>query len=235
MSSQNDNVLFRALRKAHNMATVFMEKKIACNVEACYILNLDHRLDRWEQLQDTIRKCFLNTVGVKRHAAPHVRENGAIGCLMGHLEMLKRSAKEHPFENVLILEDDAIPTDVNFQIALERAFSFPSVAFDWDVMLLACNPQSDEEVSPLCPVRKLQEGQTTAAYLVRSGYVQTLVDLYSSTLNQVTSNKWEEKYCADQCWKSLQQKDKWYRFSPALMKQNPSYSDIDKKFSDHGF
>jgi len=235
MSAHNENVLFRALTKAHNMANIFMKNKVACNVDACYILNLDHRLDRWAQVQDTIRKCFISTVGVKRHAAPYVRENGAIGCLMGHLEILKRSSKEHPFENIIILEDDVVPTGINFQTALENAFSTPSVAFDWDVMLVACNMQSDEEVSPLCPVRRLKEGQTTAAYLVRAGYVQTLIDLYSSTLHEAKSNKWDDKYCADQCWKSLQQKHMWYYFSPALMKQKPSFSDIDKMFSDHGF
>lgn len=231
----SDSVLFGAVSKAHAKATAFLTNKLACCVDACYVLNLDHRVDRWERAKVTTRSCFLSVANVTRHPAPFVQENGALGCLMGHLEMLRRAANEHPFENVLLLEDDVVPTGVDCVTAMEGAFSEPSVAYDWDVMLLACNVQSDAEIGSHCPLRRLEEGQTSAAYLVRSGYVQTLIEVFSDALKDATSNKWNDaKHSTDQCWKRLQRKDRWYVFSPALLAQGASYSDIEKRIVDYG-
>lgn len=215
------------------MAQDFSASRMACNVEACYALNLDSRPDRWESVLEEFSLHFAGTARPLRQSAPSTPENGALGCLQGHLAMVRRAAREAPRKNVLILEDDAQALR-DVRSALEEFFSETEGAMAWDVLLLAANVL-EEEVIAGSVVNRARDVQTTAAYIVRAGYVSTLADSFSRALRESEiEGGWRKEFCSDMCWKPLQRRDRWLVFKDCVFQQRPGYSDIVKKEVDYG-
>ena len=235
IESNHENILlFSSLKDAMRLSEAFLSGKLASNIEVCFIINLDHRTDRWADISAFVKETFLNLSNVHRLPAVYTPTNGALGCLMSHISVLRRAKAEHPHHNVLVLEDDVQATSEPFQESIERFFSTPQLAANWDVLMLACNVLEDRKIfhTSDVPVREIKEGLTTSAYLVRAGYVGTLLAVFEECL-QKGKVSWKESYCTDRCWIPLQKRDRWYNFSPALLRQAPSYSDIEKKMVDY--
>ena len=76
------------------------------NNNEAYVINLDERRDRWEQIQNSFAgsSIKLNRISAVKH------NNGHIGCGLSFMKIIKL-AKEKNLKTVLIFEDDNKPLD----------------------------------------------------------------------------------------------------------------------------
>lgn len=72
--------------------------------DAIYCINLDHRNDRWNSVQNEFKKIGIDE-RVIRFSAIKTPENGHIGCMLSHRKIVE-IAKNKWYKNVLVFEDD---------------------------------------------------------------------------------------------------------------------------------
>jgi glycosyl transferase family 25 len=190
-----------------------------------FYVNLDHRLDRREQIEGE-----LATMGLPFERFPAIKGSpGIVGCNKSHLAVLKE-AQRRGYESVLIFEDD-------FQFLVDKETFWNTVRAaeesikSFDVIMLAYNLKQSEPHSAL--LDKVIEVQTTSAYIVHSRMYSKLIDLYewATPLLQTTGQHWI--YALDQIWKRLQPTSEWYAFKTRLGLQRPSYSDCGESWADN--
>jgi len=93
-----------------------------------YVINLDKRPDRWQQIQEDWANTSINLIRFK--AVEH--KFGAVGCARSHLALVQY-AKDNKMPFILVLEDDAIPTDY-FSKLWKRTTTYIGNHFDeWDI------------------------------------------------------------------------------------------------------
>ena len=74
------------------------------NIKKIVYINLKKREERKEQIENELKMLKIPSNKIERFDAI-VNTNGALGCSLSHISVLKR-AKENKWSNVLILEDD---------------------------------------------------------------------------------------------------------------------------------
>jgi glycosyl transferase family 25 len=189
-------------------------------VEKVVYINLDHRTDRKQQVEEELTKYFSTDKIVRFSAIRHA--NPGVGCGMSHIAVLEMAQREG-WKNVLILEDDAVWSNFDTGYLLLQRL----IQNSWDVIMLGgthCKYELDY---------KLLSGQTTTAYLVNSHYYTKLIsNIKEGVARLIRTGNWP-LYAIDQYWKVLHRNDKWYVVIPSLMIQSPSYSDIEKKNVDY--
>jgi len=152
--------------------------------------------------------------------------NGAIGCSLSHLQLLK-FAKEQNFDHILILEDD-----IHFlkpDLFVSNINNFLKNHKNFDVLLIAGNNVGNYTIVDKNSV-KIQSCQTATGYLVKNHYFDKLIHNFENGVNNLMKEPYLEKfYAVDQYWKSLQLMDQWYLLIPLCVSQKPNYSDIEKK------
>jgi GR25 family glycosyltransferase involved in LPS biosynthesis len=96
-----------------------------------YVINLPHRVDRWEHITKTFSDPDFNLIkveGIKN-------TKGWIGCFESHKKCIQ-IAKDKGLDNIMVLEDDCIPFDIN--TFKERFLYFKKYLDennDWDIFL----------------------------------------------------------------------------------------------------
>jgi hypothetical protein len=70
------------------------------------------------------------------------------------------------------------------------------------------------------------------AYLVSGHYFQTLLSNYKTGLSNLLQ-QYTAKYRGDVYWQILHQLHKWFIIMPQMCKQTPSYSDIQKIYTNY--
>lgn len=136
--------------------------------EMSYFINLDERKDR---LADLEKEWWKINFHPERFSAIK-NENGAIGCYLSHLEILRRA--RDAYKNVLIFEDDVFFTDEhncrkNIEDALDELYDIP-----WDIGYFGGNI-----LRPFFQTTKhwarLSQCQSTHAYFVNKNFLHSLV------------------------------------------------------------
>lgn len=192
-------------------------------VDHVVYINLDKRRDRNADICEELAPYF-QYEKVTRFSAIE-NENGALGCTLSHIAVLEM-AKEKGWNNVLVLEDDAMWTPERFDDAyatLERL-----LAGTYDVIMLSWTC-ARWYIGSL----KLISAQTTAAYIVNSAYYDTLLSNFRESRDLFEVSNDGPKHALDQHWKTLQRKDNWFVVIPSLMQQRPGYSDIEHAHVDY--
>jgi GR25 family glycosyltransferase involved in LPS biosynthesis len=169
-------------------------------------------------------------LGVKDEKFPY------IGCLKGHIHALGK-AKEKQWDNVLILEDDAVWNNIEMSYPIFETL----VKQPYDVIMLGGTyPKFDTATF------KVSEAKSASAYLVHKNYYDTLINKANEILTQFSKdilpkldlNTITKESIAEIHYKvaydlavfgPLQKEDAWYIVYPALMIQSGSYSDIEQK------
>lgn len=197
------------------------------DVKNVFYINLEHRTDRKEHVEEELTK-----VGLKGTRFNAIRmENGAIGCSMSHLKILQDALK-NKLDHVLIVEDDIsfLQPDI-FKNQINRFFERNDNK--WDVILLAGNNIPPyEEVDDTCI--KVTRCQTTTGYLVNGHYINILAQNVKMGLtNLINKPKEKHKYAIDRFWFVLQGASKWYLITPLTVVQREDYSDIEKKVTNY--
>jgi GR25 family glycosyltransferase involved in LPS biosynthesis len=191
-----------------------------------FYINLDHRLDRKEQIEGE-----LAAMGLPFERFPAIKKKpGILGCGQSHLAVLKE-AQRRGYESVLIFEDD-------FQFLVDKDTfwkTFNSAAESistFDVIMLGYYVQKSEAFSDL--FEKVHDGQTASGYIVHSRMYTKLIQLYEWAMPLLESTGQHWIYANDQIWKRLQPTSEWYAFKTRIGKQRASYSDCGESQADYG-
>jgi len=191
--------------------------------EHTYYINLEHRKDRKKNTLEQL-KSFGITNPNKFNA---IKEDiGAIGCSKSHLEVLKIARKKN-LSYVLIFEDDVKFLDP--QKTIQSLNNVLNSGIDWNVILLGGgNFPPYTKINKDCV--KVENCNTTTAYLVKQSYYDTLINHWEDGLSKLIETKDEPKYALDQYWKILQKRDTFLLLTPLNVVQRESYSDIEQIF-----
>jgi glycosyl transferase family 25 len=191
----------------------FQDTQLFDFIDKVVYINLEERSDRKESILEQL-KSFPEDKIVRFNA---IKESpGYIGCNKSHISVLEM-AIDNNWKNVLIVEDDMIWKDFDKGYStLKKLASKP-----YDVIVLGA-PTPDYDLTTL----KLNEAQTTTAYLVSNHYYQTLLKNFKESLFHLLETNVYHEYAIDQWWKKLQKTDNWYIVIPNLSIQKNDYSDI---------
>ena len=199
------------------------------NIESIYYINLEKREDRKKEFLDNFHPSDESKIiRIRGHYYP---ENGAVGCLMSHINALNQALKDDENGNMLICEDDFMIKDMNYCNKMLELF-FENIENDkWDVIMLGHNTIDSRdtgiETENHEKIIKILNSQTTSGYLVKKEYIPRLLKIYENDMNNyIKTGKWGNYY-VDQSWKVLQTTDNWYSFYPPVGIQSGSLSDIE--------
>ena len=200
-------------------------KIISCfnDITHIFYINLEHRTDRKAHVEQEMEILGMNAV---RFNAIQMT-NGAIGCTMSHLHILKY-ALDNKLDHVLIMEDDI--TFLHPTIFKKQFNTFiENHTNNWDVILFAGNNIPPyEKIDNTCI--KITRCQTTTGYLVNGHYINTLMQNIKVGLTQLIKNPTQHSlYAIDIYWAILQSTGNWYLIIPLTVIQKDGYSDIEHK------
>jgi len=181
-------------------------------VDKIVYINLSHREDRKRDILAEFTNVEMPLEKVERFDAIKM-QNGAIGCTMSHIGVLKM-AIEKGWNNYIVLEDDA--QWMNFPIAYENL----SKSLNYDVVILGGSvPRFNNDKLVYC--------QTTTGYLVNNHYYQTLLANFEEGLKNLMATEIKNSFAIDMYWNNLIQADNWTLLRPCLVNQRPGFSDIE--------
>lgn len=199
-------------------------------IDRIYYINLTHRRDRNEQIQDEFRKMGIPSTQYERFSAIHHREIGGVGCGRSHIAILEDALRKG-YNQIMVFEDDFMfcVRPEEFRRGMENLQSMN----DWDVCMLAYNMYESEDLQPPTPdFKRVKYAQTVSGYVIRRHYFQKLIDCFKYAVENFEQTNYHWLYAIDVVWKSLQEQDRWICFNPRFGKQRPSFSDCSNTFSD---
>jgi len=193
-------------------------------------INLEHRTDRREFFEAECKKLGLTPF---RSKADYTPSNGALGCLMSHLNVLASGSDTIA---TWVCEDDC--TFLVDRSTLDSVIQ-EFLASDADILCLGFGSRKDSEYSPL--LRRTKDCQTASSYLVKPAFRRVLLDFWQEILTSRLcglphARKQEymglpvhkgEFETTDQSWKLLQQSHTFVIPKTRCAKQRASYSDIE--------
>jgi hypothetical protein len=192
-------------------------------------INLDHRTDRLEHLEEELDK-----IGIKESAErfPAVRmTSGNVGCTLSHIKCIEL-AKKRDLPYIFICEDDITFTDP--PRFLKSLGDFKNSGVTWDVLVIGGNncPPYDQLSESYARVYNIQ---TTTGYIVNRSYYDVLLDNFKEGLGKLMREPDKKKqYSLDIYWKPLQRVGSWYMITPLTVIQYYDYSDIEERMVDYG-
>lgn len=210
------------------MLLLFFKEKKGINLfSGILYINLDHRTDRKKQILNQFTLLQAEMKKVHRVQGCPDPLNGHRGAIKSHIRAIE-IAKENRWKNVLILEDDFMPTrSIKYFDEIIRYF-FTTVQNAWDVFFLGGEIQSYEKTKYPRVFRSLQS-ICAHGYAIHQDYYDVLLDCYLSSyesLKKIPLFLDVENYALDRAWQRLQMIHRWY-FIEIISQQAESFSDID--------
>lgn len=206
-------------------------------------INLDHRTDRREHFESTIKRldCFK---GIDRLSA--IRHTyGALGCCKSHVRALEECLRQHPTaSSYWIFEDDfsVLPGRESlweeFLTSMEAVKDLP----DWDVILLTSGrnwyrrwyaPPVDQNSAAMIKAgfNRVNQCITMTAFVVKASYVHRLLEVFRKSEILLTQGADTEQGAHDMLWLPLQNVDNFFTFKAQLSCQQPGFSDIEQRYT----
>lgn len=197
-------------------------------IDKVIYINLDSREDRRDIMASFFKDAHIPDDKIMRLSA--VREKaGTVGCCKSHIQALK-TAIEHNWKNVMILEDDVTickpdEAHVNIKNIVENS--------KFDVLLLSGSYEISENG------QRVLFSWCTSGYIVSRHYYSKLVKNYEDGLRALTGNSdmivhdddikeindHPEKHI-DAYWSRLSRCDNWLGVYPKPIHQISSFSDV---------
>lgn len=207
-----------------NIPTIFDK------IDKIYFINLKHRKDRLEQINDEFNKMGVPREKIERIDAVNSKYNGHIGCCKSHIKIMNTILKnKHKY--TLVFEDDFV-FNVDKQTFNDKLTTFLNdKKDDWDIVQLASVYVKTHDSEK--DYKKVKRASTSSAYLINREFVSTLLAELTSSLelmekdmkkfnqrnNGELKKKFETPYALDQNWYPLQAQSRWYLFKPYLGRQ----------------
>ena len=205
------------------------------------ILNLKHREDRRAECLAVLESAGVFVSYDPFFEAKYTPEDGAVGCALSHAHLISNFLFSCSQEYLLVLEDDVSLSDpVRFRGDLGVAISSHN---DWNVYLLSHNKAIPIAVTSINNCFRVVNSQTASGYIVGRSYAPTLVFSFYRSAELLRKNQGlpsvnrallRDLTALDMLWKELQIRDRFVAPFPSLVRQRPSYSDIEKKFVNYG-
>ena len=202
------------------------------SIDGPYVINLDHRGDRWDQVQREFAK---GGVGAPiRFPAIYTPGDGATGCLASHLGAISKGGAYRP---IWICEDDICFLESG---AVVTAYIDAFLQSDADVLCLGFADYKHVDYDD--NFYRTVDCQTASCYIVKPRAMAELRDLWQGVLScrqMKTTHPLEDDYKRlpihnpdfywnDQSWKLLQQKFTFVIPKRRCVYQRESYSDIEQ-------
>lgn len=185
----------------------------------CVYISLAKRSDRRLKLESMTKDANLTCKRVDAIDAVSLNISGAEACTRSHIKALD-DLWASGVAYGLVLEDDAmwkVPSAVRDGL-LDRVGEGLK---KHPVLMLSCNGWGGNTSLPW--LRKAERCLTSSSYIIRRDYIPVLRENFANC-----------KEALDLAWLPLQEKDNWAMFEPLLIKQAPSYSDIEHREVDYG-
>jgi GR25 family glycosyltransferase involved in LPS biosynthesis len=201
------------------------------NFDIIYYINLDHRKDRYEHINNELRKTNINLSKVNRIPGVYIKELGILGCAKSHclaLEAFIKSGKNH----CIIFEDDFTFTESQTTVnnLINKVFNELKT---FDVVMLASNILNSQPTDYNFLV-KIIDAQTLSGYAVSKQFAEILLNNYRESIRLLEhAGKKVHPFCFDIYMKRLQPWSKWYCLNPKIGRQIESYSDIENRVVDY--
>jgi len=194
-------------------------------IDKIYYINLEHRKDRKEHIENEIKKVIDPELSITKRFNAIANKNGHIGCSKSHLAIIEECIQNN-YNNVLILEDDFtfIIEKIEFKEYLEKFFTKYT---NYDMLLLGVNGPSFANKTDFF---KVTNSQTASGYIINNRVFKQFRDICKESINGLENKKSETIYCVDQLWKKIQRDGNVYTFPKRVGKQRANYSDISKKW-----
>jgi len=200
------------------------------NFDIIYYINLLEREDRFNHINNELKKTNLESEKINRINAIYKPDFGQLGCAESHtlaLEKFIESGKNY----CIIFEDD-----FEFTQSQETINELVNCVFneipDFDVLMLSSNTL--QELPTDFPfVTKIIDAQTLSGYAVSKNFAPTLLNNFKESITLLQQERRGE-YCVDMNIKKLQPHTKWYCINPKIGRQIASYSDNEKRHVDYG-
>lgn len=207
------------------------------NSEQAYVINLDHRTDRWENAQ----KEFGQILDLQRVSAVNCKSGklGWVGCMLSHIKVLKM-AKANNLPYVIVIEDDCIVTSDRFAENLAVILKYLHQHLEqWDYLNLC----------PLTPSKLSQFIQLENSTLIEYGYaLWANFVIYNSSMYDVLTNMEDfylelvknqdettvnlyKEHALDIVMNKLQIRK--YTCSPIELNQLSNYSDLEERVTNY--
>jgi hypothetical protein len=205
-------------------------------IDAIFFINLDHRTDRLQQIEDEMKKIGFPYQKIHRVSGIYKPEIGALGCGLSHIKVMD-IILESNYSTCLVFEDDfSFTLDINYCKFLLRNFFESKREFDF-VMLGGKIMKHESTDSSF--LHKILDAQTSSAYIIQKSYARVIRDTLQEGMKLLEDwynihKKPNHDYCLDIYWKQLQVVDKWFVFHPKMGIQRESYSDIERRMTDYG-
>jgi hypothetical protein len=194
-------------------------------------INLDKRTDRRWQLECELRKMGVPDSKITRISGV-IDRFGSLGCSKAHLAALTLFEQHPDWENVLIMEDDAMFSQSREQID-SVLNQFCSLHIKWDVLQLLANVQEFRETT-FPGIVRFVETQTTACYAVNKTFLSILKSNVAEGISKLEKcENSQSDFCIDQYWKPLQKAHTWLGFTPVIGYQRDGYSDIEQRVTNY--
>ena len=198
MRRKNYKKVINNIPKATSENTEYLDM-----IDKIYYINLEHRLDRRQQIEEELNKFLPSMDKVKRFNAIK-KENGALGCAISHLKIIE-DAIEKNYSNIIIFEDDfqfIVPQEEINKSLNNLFFNIK----DFNICMLSANIYKTNVYRD--GLNEVINGQTASGYVVNRNIFEKLKDIYRESVNGLSQNKPYKKYAIDQNWKKLQGKGK---------------------------
>ena len=236
-------ILYNYLENSEFIKKKNYELSIWDNIDS-YLINLDKRLDRYEETYKELNKINLNNFIRFSAIYPEIEEikesnlinpsklwkkknieylKCAGGCKMSHLQILKSAYSNSSSNNtdyIMILEDDVIfieNTNIYLSLALNDLENI-----DWDILYLGVNLKEKDSAIRIKPnLLKIKKGLTTTAQLFKRKNLKMIIDIIETSdkeIDNTYNDLLEDKYCV----------------YPMCVYQRASFSDINKEDCNYG-
>jgi hypothetical protein len=209
-------------------------------------INLDKSVDRKRNIESEINSIFSKNDNINFFRFPAIKceYNGALGCLMSHVAILRKYVEKNCQKNILILEDDFKFIISNRKDMANRLLLIESnMKQNWDVIqfggycvdwakFIDCNGEDikiqENDIS--VNLMKLYKATTTSGYLVNKNFIERLYNTWNDHLKKVQYKKTFSSHDhLDQVQINLQEYSLWLGFSKPIGIQREGWSEIEQK------
>ena len=205
------------------------------NFDIIYYINLEHRVDRLNHINNELSKTNINKDKINRINAIYQTDKPVIGCTKSHclaLEAFIYSEKE----TCIIFEDDfEFCQDIDLinnliDKVFDNCIKNTSILPKFDVLMLSSNTFNEIHIDNIDFVTKILDAQAASGYAISKQFAPILLENFKESILLMESVNYKvHEYCPDIYMKKLQPHNNWFCLNPKIGKQVESYSDIENK------
>ena len=198
------------------------------NISFCIYINLDHRTDRKEHIENLLNKTDLDKSKILRFSAIK-KSPGWKGCLSSHIKCLETCKEKNIEGNILILEDDFTFIE-DLLLVNNRLKEFFNNFIKFDVLHLSPRYANISDTKNI-NIKKMNSGLDSGGYIINNKHIDKLLEkFYKCEKESINAEGYSHNLRLDICWHEVQYKNNWYCFTNTIGKQIGSYSDIENKY-----